>query len=106
MCTEKERVIKKALTIKNTGFYNKNHIRQLFNFLALYLDNDEMPIEICSGYKNSKYFYDVKTDKQRSLQILQGSDLNELTDNKLQDLELAKSLENCKAVQVEIVPLR
>lgn len=105
MCTEKERVIKKARSVKDAGCGNDNPILQLFNFLALYLDNDEMPLEIKGIDRNSKYFYDVKTDKQRLLRIPQGSDLNELTYNNLQDRELAELRKNCQAVQVEIVPL-
>ena len=106
MCTEKNKVIEKAQMIRKKWSESSMTSLQLCNFLALYLDKNEMPLEIRSNYRNYKYFYDVKTDKQRLLQILQGSDLNELTDNKLQDLELAKSIENCKAVQVEIVPLQ
>lgn len=105
MCTEKERVIKKAQMIRNECSKSTMPSLQLCNFLALYLDNDEIPIEIKGIDINFKYFYIVKTDKQRLLQIPQGSDLNELTDGNLQKRELAKLREDYKAVQVEIVHL-
>lgn len=105
MCTEKERVIKKARSIRDTCFGNNNPILHLCNFLALYLENDEMPLEICGVSRDCKLFFDVTTNKQRLLKIPQGSNLNELIDDNVRDRKLANLRKNCQAIQVESIKI-